>query len=373
MNEERLITVAIHTYENAVKLKNLLESEGVAVVLHNVNLSQPVVSSGVRVRIKECDLPLALRIIENREIFCYSKDVESEKAPEIVVPVDFSDYSTRAAMLAFDVASRHKAQIVFIHAYIIPYQPNLQLSNTYSYDVDNVQLDNAIVKEARLRMEQFGNSLKEKIKQGDISPVVFKTEIMEGIPEDVITEYSKNTSPLLIIMGTRGADKKERDLVGSVTAEVLDSCRFPAFTVPDSPTAPLSLSAIHSVVFFSNLDQEDIIALDTLHRLIPDLNLDITIVHIPGRKDRGQDCEKAYRSLLEYCNSHYGEAGYRFSIRKLELKSAIDDFNMLEKTQPINLIVVPNKKKNVFARLFNPGLAHKLLFHADIPIMAIPV
>ena len=35
--------------------------------------------------------------------------------------------------------------------------------------------------------------------------------------------------------------------------------------------------------------------------------------------------------------------------------------------------VVPNKKKNVFARFFNPTLAHKILFHADIPMMTIPV
>ena len=47
MSEDRLITVAIHTYEHAVQLKNLLESEGVPVALHNVNLTHPVVSSGV--------------------------------------------------------------------------------------------------------------------------------------------------------------------------------------------------------------------------------------------------------------------------------------------------------------------------------------
>lgn len=68
MTEDRLITVAIHTYEHALRLKSLLESEGVPVVLHNVNLSHPVVSSGVRVRIHEKDLPLALRIIENTDI-----------------------------------------------------------------------------------------------------------------------------------------------------------------------------------------------------------------------------------------------------------------------------------------------------------------
>ena len=64
----KLITIAIHTYEKAVILKTLLEKEGITAVLHNVNLIQPVVSSGVRVRIHEEDLPLALKIIESSSI-----------------------------------------------------------------------------------------------------------------------------------------------------------------------------------------------------------------------------------------------------------------------------------------------------------------
>ncbi len=68
-SQPRFITIAIHTYEKAHELKTILEHEGVAVVLQNVNLSTPAVSAGIRVRIKESDLPLALRVIENVEIF----------------------------------------------------------------------------------------------------------------------------------------------------------------------------------------------------------------------------------------------------------------------------------------------------------------
>ena len=66
-SDTRYITVAIHTYEKAIALRALLESEGIAVELNNVNLEVPGFSSGVRVRIPETDLPLALRIIENKE------------------------------------------------------------------------------------------------------------------------------------------------------------------------------------------------------------------------------------------------------------------------------------------------------------------
>jgi hypothetical protein len=63
--EDNLITLAIHTFEKAQILKTILETEGIEVYIHNVNQIQPVISAGVRVRIKESDLPHALRIIED--------------------------------------------------------------------------------------------------------------------------------------------------------------------------------------------------------------------------------------------------------------------------------------------------------------------
>ncbi len=51
----------------------------------------------------------------------------------------------------------------------------------------------------------------------------------------------------------------------------------------------------------------------------------------------------------------------------------MQDFKAVEQECHIDLIAMPNRKKSVFARLFNPSLAHRLLFHADIPMMVIPV
>ena len=60
--EDKLVTLAILTYTKAQILKNVLENEGIETYIHNVNQIQPVVSSGVRLRIKESDLPRALKI-----------------------------------------------------------------------------------------------------------------------------------------------------------------------------------------------------------------------------------------------------------------------------------------------------------------------
>jgi len=378
MDSNRLITVAIHTYDKAHQLKNILESEGVKVVLQNVNLSVPVISSGVRVRINESDLPLALRVIENIEIFAPSAQKSSTESSDIVlVPVDFSEYSTLACRIAFHIAQAHKTTIHLLHTYIDPVMSGraaLQLSDTLTFDdgintVSQIQDDKSVKEIAIRKLKEFETSLRGSIKDGIIPPVKFTSEISEGLPEEVIDDYALRSHPLLIVMGTRGADVKNRELVGSVTAEVLDSCRTSVLTVPES-TRFKALGELHRVLYFASSQQEDILALDAFYRLFPDQSLDMTIVNLPSKKF-SMTSSDSIRNLLDYCKRNY--QAYTFRSAPITLDNPIEDFKKIEGESPIDLIVVPNKRKNIFARLFNPSLAHKLLFHSDIPMMSIPV
>ncbi len=380
MTSDRLLTVAIHTYEKALELKSLLEHEGIAVVLHNVNLSEPSVSSGVRVRIKEADLPLALRIIENSEIFIMPDESDrSGNQPSILVPVDFSTYSIRACALAFDIAKRHNGRITLLHAYIPPTRINIQINATVDFssgqtpqnETDgDIIVDEELHAAARQRLDEFSVTLKSLIKSGDLPPVVYGTEVVAAVPEDAVLEFSKRHKPMIIVMGTRGAEKKERELIGSVTAEVLDSCRQPVFTIPEQ-TDLRSLDDIRDVILISNLDQNDMLALDALTRLSPHTSMNIHILHIAGKRFRGPASEHECNIMLEYCRTHYPVC--TFTMESMETDRAAEYLNSINADKNISLIVVPNKRKNILARLFNPSLAHKLLFHADIPLMAVPV
>lgn len=373
MENDRLLTIAIHTYEKAVKLKSLLESEGIEVVLHNVNLSQPIISSGVRVRIKEGDLPLALRIIENSEIFIMpEKKGTDERGHIILVPIDFSSYSDQACRFAFDIASRHNAKIVLLHTYIAPERINIPLTPGINID-PNIEgdevLDEELYKVAKEKIDEYASKIKDLIKKGELPPVKFSTEIEASVPEDAIVEFSKQHTPQLIVMGTRGADKKERDMIGSVTAEVLDSCREPVFTVPEESSVN-NLDDIHEAILACNLDQEDILAIDAFMRLIPNAPIKMHLVYIERR--RWSTSSESAKLLLDYCKTHYPLAAFTFE--GISASEAQYYFQKLSSDHtPGTVIVIPNKKKNILSRLFNPSLAHKLLFHADIPLMAVPV
>lgn len=370
---DRLITVAIHTYDRALELKSLLESEGVEVALQNVNLESPVVSSGIRVRIHEFDLPVALRIIENPEIFKPAQETKSSKSPLVIVPVDFSDYSERACTVAFRMAELHKAEILLIHSYVDPmYDSMSKLSDMMSFDAQAADIDarTMIEDEAKRQMNNLSDHLVKEIKSGSLPAVKFRYEITEGVPEETINQYAKDRHPLLIVMGTRGSGTKERELVGSVTAEVLDTCRYPVLTIPESVNFA-RYKRIRHLIFFSNFDQEDILAIDAMFHLFPVDSLNVTLVKIPGKKCDPATETSSLKNLADYCAGHYSQ--HQFTTDILSVASMEDDFRRLTAKESDMLIAVPNKKKNIFARLFNPGIAHRLLFHADIPMIVIPV
>ena len=52
-----------------------------------------------------------------------------------------------------------------------------------------------------------------------------------------------------------------------------------------------------------------------------------------------------------------------------------DDFlNSLDnyiKTNHIDIITLTTYKRNIFSRLFNPGIARKMIFHSDTPLLVI--
>lgn len=366
----RFITVAIHTYDKALALRSLLESEGITVELNNVNLEVPGLSSGVRVRIPESDLPLALRIIENRELF--SDNTSEQNARMILVPIDINEHSYKAARVAVMLANRHKAKIAFLYSYIDPYiAGNVLFSDKHTYEVGETGARKALDNTARKHLDNFVERLRNEMKRGDIPAVKCERYVIEGVPEDAIAQYAKTIKPSLIIMGTRGAARKDSDMIGSVTAEVLDEGRYTVLTVPAPAEENISINP-SKILFLSNLEQDDILALDALYRLFDTCKSNITIMHVPS-KGRISTCaaDKVLERLCEYCCENYPD--FTFATAPVNSSDNERNFTELLKANDFDLIVVPNRRRNAFSRLFNPGLAHKILFRTDIPMLVIPV
>ncbi|MCM1505506.1 MAG: universal stress protein, partial [Muribaculum sp.] len=127
---------------------------------------------------------------------------------------------------------------------------------------------------------------------------------------------------------------------------------------------------IDEVIYFASSRQQDILALDALYRIFPKQSLSVTLASMPTKKRPNGDTE-ALANLLDYCKQNY--PAYKFKSVSLTYSDVVEQFDRLNEKAKIDLVVVPTPHKNIFSRLFNPTLAHKLIFHADIPMLSIPV
>ncbi|MBQ1970213.1 MAG: universal stress protein, partial [Paludibacteraceae bacterium] len=280
--EDRLVTVAIHTYEKAQILKSVLEANGVDASIHNVNQILPVVSAGVRVRIRESDLPKALSIIEemnNAQAVQEAVAEELQKKPhEILVPVDFSDYSQRACAFAFSLAEKTEAEVVLLHSYM-NFGASSSIGGVISYErtVDD-EVRKANFERAEKEMLGFERQLREQIEMENLPNVKFSTKIREGIPEEEILHYVKRHAPMMIVMGTRGKSQKDMELIGSVTAEIVERAWVPVFAIPEN-TVIKSFNDIRNIACVTNFEDKDLIAFDKMMSILKPFKFKVHFVH----------------------------------------------------------------------------------------------
>lgn len=369
----RLITVAIHTYDRALRLKQKFEAEGIPALLQNVNLDSPAISPGVRVRIYEADLPLALRIIENPETFTNDEVDRSESGHYIMVPVDFDEHSFDAAGVAMRLALAHNARVLFFHTYLGPYLASrVQLSDSLTFELNENEARRQLEQTARTQMQHFTKRIEELIGNKKLPNVPFETRVTEGVPEDAIVEYAKINPPYFIVMGTRSAERKATELIGSVTSEVLEKCRFSVLTVPAQASGHTATGQLKRILYFSNLDAEDILALDTMARIFKSDKRPNPVVTLLPALGKRRPFERAPRatieSLLDYCRNNF--KGFDF---ESATSADITSGNIGKLVKDYDLVVVPNRRKGPIARLLKPGLANEILMHTDVSMLVIRV
>jgi len=367
--EDKLVTLAIHVYQKAQILKTILESEGITVYLHNVNLIQPVVSSGVRVRIKESDLPAALKIIESTTIF--KEEIASELGEPskkiVLIPVDFSRYSTQACEIGFNYAHQIDAEVVILHAYFTPFLPTtISLSDSFAYQTHNEDTIASLTEKAKINMAAFSDFINVQIKEKKWPEISYSCVLRDGLPEEEIAAYSEEFKPALIVMGTRGRNQKDLDLIGSVTAEVIEMSKHPVFAIPEN-TPFHNLLEVKRIAFGTSFEQKDLIAFDSLYRIFEKFDVEYYLFHIANRPD-------TWNEIKLGGIKNYFEKQYPSITIKYELIDANDFAFNLEhfiRSNTIDIVSLATHRRNIFTRIFNPSIAQKMLFHSDTPMLAL--
>lgn len=364
--EDKLVTLAIRTYQRAQMIKSVLEQNGIETQIHNLNLEHPEMAVGVRVRIKESDLPRALAIVEEKE-----KDWELEetkddppKGRKIIIPIDLTDQINEVCLYGFQFAEKLRAEVIFLYAYFTPAFTISSNNEISTYSLADSEMLRRIVNTNYADVENITNLINKWISAGIVPDVQFRFELKEGVPEDQILEMCKKEKPVMVVMGSRGKNKKNEEIIGSVTAEVLEACNVPVFAVPMNLNIK-SPADIKRIAFLTNFDQKDLIAIDTAISFFDREKLELIFIHASQKKDTWDEVMLA--GIKEYFSKHYEGIKTEYAILNRE-ENLNQIVQFLEETD-IDLVALNTKKRNIFARFFNQGIATKLLFNVDMPLM----
>jgi nucleotide-binding universal stress UspA family protein len=148
---------------------------------------------------------------------------------KILVPIDFSRHSERAARLAAELAKTFDAQLTLLHVYSIP---------TYPLPEGYVIASPETVAEL---MEKISSTLKEaKARMLAHGAPRVDTLLAEGSAFAEIVRIARDKEHDLIVMGTHGRTGLKHALMGSVAEKVVRKARCPVLTVRD-PEHPFEL------------------------------------------------------------------------------------------------------------------------------------
>jgi nucleotide-binding universal stress UspA family protein len=150
----------------------------------------------------------------------------NNKISNILVAIDGSEHSFKAAEYAIDLAKSFGAQLYAVTVTYIPVTDSLSQKDVINKSLIEDNMDNNDRKDAGKWFENFTQNAKEHNIQ-------LKTELINSTrPVDyVILEYAERQKIDLILVGTRGRTGFKKLLLGSIASSIVTYAHCPVLVV----------------------------------------------------------------------------------------------------------------------------------------------
>ncbi len=367
-----MITLATLSHSRAQLLKAMLASEGVESFLTNIHRIQGS-APAARVKIHEKDIPLAMKIMRSMEQEYGPDEVEQEHqetTDRILVPVDFSPASDKAAELSVSLAQRTGADIKLFHAYFNPALGMTPFNETLTYQDVAVSHLRDLHMNAKTRLLEMTKEVRERVKSKNLDQVDVNYYLTMGEPASEIIRISKQYKPNVIVMPIGHTETTDNSLISSVTANVIDNSDYPTLAIPENFTNP-TLENIDNILYITTYDQRELKAVKNLMRLLAPLkNASVHVLHI--YEDENPAAAEYQMEQLRKFFTRYTKVTFTGKNLQCKSKDSVKNINNYIEENQIHILSLVNYKQNLISRLLYPGIARKMVFHSKTPLLVFP-
>jgi nucleotide-binding universal stress UspA family protein len=364
--ENRHITIATLNKSDGFLFSKQLESHHIDSILTPAKAVKANEPDGMRIKVKEKDRKVALRMLDQFSktygIKECEQDIFSQEIERILVPVDFSEYSKNACQYAMGLAQMLGAEIMLMHAYYFPVINSIDYGDGLSYVVNLNDSITEIAEKARQGLINLYEELKKEVEEKKLTKVKLNFVLANGSPINEILNVYNNYRPNLIIMGTQGKTQKAKEQFGSVAASTINDTKVPVLTVPELSEYK-GIGRVN-ILYATNFDESDYKAIKKLMTLVYLFDVKIHFVHI-GKMD--EQSHQKIEDIRDFFNNLY--PGYDFACSIIEREDILETLQGFINERSIDIIAMNTHKRNFISRLFYPSMTKKMLFQTDKPML----
>ena len=119
-------------------------------------------------------------------------------------------------------------------------------------------------------------------------------------------------------------------------------------------------------MYVTEFDDSDFKAINKLMNIVNPFSVRLWCVHITSPEADEIDQVKMER-LKQYIQNEFPHQYFKCDL--IEEEDKLKGIQNFIEQQHIDIISLVTHKRNIFAKLFNPGIEKKLLFHTNVPLL----
>ncbi|MFZ1809351.1 MAG: universal stress protein [Cyclobacteriaceae bacterium] len=269
-------------------------------------------------------------------------------ALKILILTDFSDLSKVAINYGLSMSGKLEAEYTILNIVRLDGVPKSHLKMK--------QIENSLF---AIAQEEGKKLVEESIRQTKCKAKVTFKAIKSHKVADTVGRYVEANKINLVVMGSRGASRIKKAVLGGTTVSVIDVCDSPVLAIPEKA----EFTNFKHVVYASDLRnvQKE---LDTIIPFARIFGSTVHMVHVVEAIDKNVDARREEASAMVH------KADYS----KISLEVVIDDnvpvaIDKYLKEKKGDVLTTFTHELNLFEKIFARSVTRKLAYQGIIPLL----
>ena len=269
---------------------------------------------------------------------------------QILLPVDFSEFSAVAFETALEIAGKISAEITLLHV----------IDPIYGFATEVEAMDEELIKNANKNLQ----NLKSLKSETNYSSITVKTLVLKGKTVPKIVHEIRSTEPDLVVMGSKGKTGLKKILFGSIASSIMLESPSPVLVLPESDSIP----RFKHILFATSLRERDPVNLIWTTDFASMFKGKTTLLHVIEKPSF--DDEIRQKGFLNYIHS-------QTDLKRIGLETVINDdilkgISEFLTENPADLLVLNRYKKSLVDSLTSKDHTKEIFKNAKMPVLILP-